>query len=298
MRNRRVLPLLAVLLVAGAARCGPRTVELDVPVAYGEAQEVTPQELLELVNGYARLQTLTVSRFSAEFTGGSLEKGYLKEYPRAKGYLVAAAPDSIFLNILNPLTSSTVVTMAASEGRFQIWVPRENTYLVGSTALRREDEDPLHNVRPDHILQALLVEPLPSPSPDTWLVVAEEQDARYKYYTLEVVRRDASLACLERRLWVERSELRLARQQYYDCGRPVSLIEYGGVVDVGGQPVSNDVSVERLVEHYRMSLRWEPDAARVNQTLKETAFQVPQPPGAELVVVEDDPPARESSDDH
>ncbi len=273
------------------ANCGPETVRVDVPTSYREAQTATPAELVELVNQYAGIKTLTVSRFSAEFTGGSLEKGYLKEYPRAKGYLVAESPDSIFLNILNPLTSSTVVTMAATEGRFQIWVPRENKYLVGPTDLKLEEREPLQNVRPDHMLQALMVQPVRVDPPNSWLVVAEEQDSRRKFYTLDVIRVAAGtgVGCLQRRIWIERSELRLARQHYYDCGQPVSLIQYGGAVPMGEQLVSTEVTLERVQEHYRMHLRWEPEAVRVNQTLKETAFQVPRPPRAELVEITDGP---------
>ncbi len=277
--------------LVGLTSCGPKRTELDIPAAYLGAQTATPRELIQLVNQYAGLQTLTVSRFSAEFTGGSLEKGYLKEYPRAKGYLVAAAPESIFLNILNPLTSSTVVTMAASRGRFQIWVPRENKYLVGSTKLRRAADDPLYNVRPDHILQALLVEPVSMGDFESRVVMAEEQDGRHKYYTLDVVGEGegAGLGCLRRRLWIERSQLQLARQKYYDCGKPISLIEYGGAIRMGEQWVSNDITLQRPAEHYQMRLEWKPEAVRLNQSLKESAFEVPRPPGAELVVVEDDP---------
>lgn len=287
---RRYPHRLAVLVLATiAGGCGPRNVRLDVPPGYLDAQTATPEQLIEIVNRYAQLETLTVSRFSAEFTGGSLEQGYLKEYPRAKGYLVARSPSSIFLNILNPLTSSTVVTMAADGGRFQIWIPRENKYLIGSTALKTEDENPLYNVRPDHMLEALLVQPVSSEATDSWLVMAEEQDSRRKYYTLDVIGRPQAggLGCLQRRIWIERSQLRLSRQQYYDCGRPVSLIQYHGSVQIGEQLVNTDIVLDRLREHYRMRLSWKPDAVRVNQALRSNTFQVPQPPGAELVEIKE-----------
>lgn len=280
-----------LILATMVVGCGPRTVAVDVPRGYAEALTATPDELIELINRrYAALRTLTVSNFRVEFTGGSVERGYLKEYPSGKGYLAASRPDSIYLNINNPLTSSTVVAMAASQGVFEIWVPRENKYLTGKTSVRLEDKDPLYSVRPDHLLQGILVEPVPVGDPGYRFFVEQDQDGSRKYYVVGVVdlRPASGALCLVRKIWVDRSNLRLARQRYYDCGEPVSLIEYSLPTEVEGGLISRGISVERIPEAYRLRLELGEDAVRFNQTLKENAFHIPKPPGAEVVTVEGD----------
>ncbi len=278
------------ILMAALCACGPRTVSIDVPRGYAEALTATPSELIDLINQrYAALHTLTVSNFRVEFTGGSVERGYLKEYPSGKGYLAASRPDSIYLNINNPLTSSTVVAMAASRGEFEIWAPRENKYLTGKTSVRLSDKDPLYSVRPDHLLQGILVEPVPVDDPRYRFFVEEDQDSSRKYYVLGVIdSRPAGALCLVRKIWVDRSNLRMARQRYYDCGAPISLIEYTLPTELEGGLISRGISVERIPEAYRLKLELGEDSLRFNQPLKENAFHIPKPPGAELVVVEGD----------
>ncbi len=280
-----------IAIGACLAACGPRTTNIEIPRGYAEAQTATDQQLIELINErYAAASTLTVSSFRVEFRGGSIERGYLKEYPSAKGYLAASRPDSIYLNILNPVTSSTVVAMAASEGTFEIWVPRENKYLTGSTSVELRDRDPIYSVRPDHLLEAILVEPVAVDDPGRRFFIEQERDPARKYYVISVLDSEAAgRLCLHRKIWIDRADLRLARQRYYECGAPVSDIEYSQPTELGDRLLVNrEISVERVREAYRFRLEWSADAIRINPQLKENAFHIPRPPGAELVVVEGD----------
>ncbi|MFQ5740329.1 MAG: hypothetical protein ACE5JX_15080 [Acidobacteriota bacterium] len=293
MSRKQLLASVTLALLLATAGCGKKTVRLDIPEGYKEAKTASLQDLLDLVNErYAKAETLTVSRFRVEFTGGSLEKGYLEKYPRAKGHLVAKRPDSIFINILNPLTSSTVVTMAASEGHFQIWAPGENKYLTGSTNLRNEEQKPLYSVRPDHLLNAILVEPIPTEDPAYRYALEEDQDSHVKYYviTLFQLEENSHAACLARKLWIERGGLKLVRQQYYRCGQPISDIRYSEPITLDQQLISTQVSVERIPEAYRIRLELRRDTIALNRRLRESAFRVPQPPGAEWVVLADKSP--------
>ncbi len=290
MTRKLALPLACALLLLG---CGPKKTNLRAPDAILEAQSASLSELVTLINErYAGLESLTVSSFRVQFTGGSIEKGYLKEYPTAKGHLVARPPDAIYVNILNPVTSSAVVTMAASNEEFQIWVPRENKYLMGSTKLKVDNDDPMYSIRPDHLIDAMLIEPIPTSDPHARVFLEEEQTARNKFYVINVVEADASGGgfCLRRKVWIERSRLQLARQSYYDCGALASTVEYGEIVEVDGRLVGREVAIERYQEHYKLSFRLEEGKIRLNRELREAAFEIPQPPGAEIVRVRNEAP--------
>ena len=279
--------ILALVIVAG---CGPKEKRVRIPAAYAAARSASLEELVSLVNtNYAEIETVSVSRFRVKFTGGSIEQGYLKEYPSAKGHLVTKRPHWIYVNILNPVTSSSVVTMASDSREFQIWVPRENKYLTGRTDVQTDSGEPLHSVRPEHLLQAILVEPLSSSAPGIVHLLEEERDERQKYYVIQEVQIDppAGRGCLQRKLWLRRQDFLLSRQQYYDCGKLTSDIRYQGVEATEDGALASSISVERIPEHYQIAFQFRRGKVRLNKSVKNDAFYIPKPPRAELVIVEE-----------
>ena len=286
---RTIIAGMVILLLGACGGAVKRRTQLDVPSTYEFAQTASLQELVKLINSnYAAIQALAVSSLKMEFVSGSVEKGYLEEYRTAKAYTVAQAPGSVFMNILNPLTNSSVITMAASGDTFQIWIPRENKYVMGKTSVKIQDDNPIYNVRPHHLLPGLLVESIPVEGGSYRYFLEEEQDNRFKYYVISVIHLEkvGDDVKLLRKLWIERSMLRLTRQHYYDSGEIISVIRYAKWIEIDGTVVSTEIQVERKRENYRVGFEFMKDAIRVNPSIKEGAFQVPRPSGAELVVVE------------
>lgn len=263
---------------------------VEVPGAIQKAQTATLPELVKRFNDrWAGIHSLTVSRFNIELTSGSLEVGYFEEYRTARGYLVAADTGGIFVNILNPLTNSSVLTMASQEQQFQIWIPRDNQYITGSTDVQLKEENPLYNVRPVHILEAVLIEPLALDSPDDVVLWEEQQDERFSYYVVTVARRperDNSVSELIRKIWIERSELRLVRQQYYEGPQIRSVILYADPFPVGEKWIFSEVVLERPQDHYSLRFEVETGGVRLDRPIKAGDFDLPVPPGAEVIRVE------------
>ena len=277
-----------LLLNCGCAGVAKRKSRVDIPPAYLRARSAGLKELVELINNrYTGIETVTVSHFDVEFKAGSIQKGYFEKYPRAKGYLVAQAPDSLLINILHPLSSSTVVTMGAQGDTFQIWHPGENKYLTGRTTVRFEEEKPLFNVRPHHLLHGIFVERIPTDSPHQGYFSEEDQDAEFKYYVLGVLELQENSPALRlvRRLWIERSTMHLVRQQYYREGELISTIRYRQPIEFGNKLINSEIDVERTRESYRLLLNLGREGVEVDRPMKPGVFEVPMPPGAELVVV-------------
>ena len=233
---------------------------------------------------YASVETLTVSRLQVEFTGGSISKGYLKKYPKGKGHLVTKRPNWILLTILNPVTNSTVVTMASDSREFQIWVPRENKYLTGRTTATTESEDPMHSIRPEHLLPALMIAPLGEGSVE---VLEERREGQTELYVIHSIQMKRGEGCLSRKIWIERDEFNLTRQQYFDCGQLKSDIRYGGVVQLATKSISQSIILERISEHYAIAFTFELDSIRVDRTVEESLFSIKKPRKAEVVVLSD-----------
>jgi outer membrane lipoprotein-sorting protein len=242
-------------------------------------------ELIEMINErYASLETLTVGRLQVKFTGGSIAKGYLKKYPTGKGHLVIKRPNWILVTILNPVTNSTVITMASDSREFQIWVPRQNKYLTGKTTATTESEDPMHSIRPAHLLPALMIAPL---GKDSVEVLEESREGQTEFYVIHSIHMKQGGGCLSRKIWIERNEFNLTRQQYFDCGQLKSDIKYSGVVQLEAGSIGLSIILERISEHYTIAFTFEPDSIRVNRTVEESLFSVKKPRKAEVVVLGD-----------
>lgn len=291
--TRMVTPgrmMAASLLVGALSACGPvreRTV-IAPPTTYAEAQVATLQELTELINQeYAGLESLVVSRFEVEMTGGSIDDGYFERYRKARGYLVTHESDSIFVNILNPLTNSSVLSMASSNGRFQIWIPSRNQFVTGSTGVRRQEENPIYNVRPSHILEGILFESLPDSRGRFRHFLEEEEDGRFKYYVVAVVEDDRESAALRlrRKIWIERSRMRIVRQHYYEGPELKSVIVYNQEVTSGGRRIPTHVEIKRPADRYEIRFQFEPDTIETDRQIQSDAFVIAAPPGAELIEV-------------
>jgi hypothetical protein len=286
LRKHQILILL--LLMTGCGAVKERKV-LTVPPAYTAAQKASLEDLVTLINTrYAGIHSLIVSHLTVEFTGRSIEEGYFEKYHKAGGYLVAEEPDSIFLNILNPLTHSSVLVMASRAERFEIWIPSRNQFVTGRTNLKVQEENPVYNVRPLHILQGILVDPVPN-QPEYRYSVEQSQDVHYKYYVLDIFRMEQNSQVLQllRKIWIERSRLHLARQQFFRGSEVVSDVTYADPVDIQDRLVSTRVNIDRPVDGYSIAFTFETDKIELNRAVKEDAFQLEQPPGAELIQVDE-----------
>ena len=286
---RPVCLVLFLVLLLGCGSAVKKRTQIEVPVGFQQVKEATLEQLIQIINdNYAHLSNISVSDMEVEFQEGSIEEGYFERYRQARGYLITKRPDSVYISIQNPLTRSTVITMATNEGNFEIWVPGENKYLMGKTNLKPDDKRPLYNVRPEHLLSALLIEPIPKGDPTILHSLEEDLDSSSKYYVISVLEAPAEgtqAALLKRKLWVERSHLGLVRQRYYNAGHLVSTIRYSSLVRIGSTIVPSGVEVERLKERYTIRLRYQHEKVTVDRQLKAGIFQIPFPPGAQRVAV-------------
>ena len=284
----KVSVLLTLISALGCGAVKEKKV-MQPPPAYVQARTATTQELVDLINDrYSKVDSITVRKCKVEFTGGSVDDGYLEKYRKANGLLIAQNPESIFVNILNPLTNSTVVMMASKNEQFQIWIPSKNTFVTGRTDVTPEEDNPIYNVRPSHILEGILIDQIPMNDPKYRFYVAKDEDEQFRYYVLGVVelKKDSSVTNLLRRVWIERSTMRLKRQQYYRGDEVVSNITYRDAVNLDGLLVNTKISIERPVDRYAISFELQSDDITLGRELKPDDFEIRQPAGSEVVVVD------------
>lgn len=281
--------LAMLAITAGGCGAVKETEKVQAPATYLQAKDASESELMELINeSYAGISSISISRFEVEFTGGSLEDGYFEKYRKAGGYLVAQRPGSIFVNILNPLTKSSVLTMASAREEFQIWIPSRNQYVYGPVDIEREVDNPVYNARPSHFIQGIMMETVDIDDDGINYYIEEEDDGIFRYYVLVVLESDPGSARLKlkRKIWIERSSLQVRRQQYFRDSRVESDITYGPAVKVENILVPTTVKIERPLDRYSIDFAIDTESVRLNRDLKPDVFVVPRPAGAELIEVE------------
>lgn len=273
--------LMLALFPAGCRKVIKTKVRVDKAPVHRQVLHSTLPDLVQLVNSsYASMESL-VAKMSLELQGETPDENYYERYRKTPAQIIAQSPDSIRINVQNPLTRTTIIAMASSQAKFQIWAPTKNKFVTGSTDLERNDDNPIYNVRPEHVFPAILIEPLPvGPSAGVFLI--EETDARSKYYVIHEL--DSGNLRLKRRLWIERSRLELVRQDYYDTdGGVASLIRYTAPVTEGRAVVNTGIVLERPRDRYTLRLRLDPKSLKTGRQLEERHFDLPIPPGAELI---------------
>lgn len=276
--------LMLALLPAGCRKVIKTKVRVETAPAHRLALESTLPDLVRRINtSYAGTESL-IAKVRLELEGRSREAGYHERYRKAPSQLIAKRPDAIRINVLNPLTRTTVIAMASRQSRFQIWAPTKNKFVTGSTHLERDYDNPLYNVRPEHVLPAILIEPLPA-GPGAGVFLIEEEDAKSRYYVIYEPHRRKLRP--KRRLWIERGKLQLVRQDYFDPeGRVASSIRYTGPAALGQMIVNTEIVLERPLEHYTLRLQLERESLKIDRELEERHFQLPVPPGAETITLE------------
>jgi outer membrane lipoprotein-sorting protein len=173
--------------------------------------------------------------------------------------------------------------MVSDGNQFRIYVPPKNKFILGRTdqEIKGQKDVPI-NLRPQHIFQALIIDPVTNDRGANTRVLDEEQEGKHKYYVLSLIgpAKDG-VGALLRKIWVDRFDLRLVRQKLYEGGRLVSDINYRDFKDFEGGDYPSVIDFTRPQEDY--SLRIRISKAVTNEPLRDEQFVLEQPGGTELL---------------
>src|SRR4029077_13764906 len=110
-----------------------------------------------------------------------------------------------------PVIGKTVFDMASDGETFRVSIPSKNKFLVGSVAMERTSDKPIENLRPHHLLDALL---WPEVRKEESVLFEEFNDDTARYYVLTVLRGGYRTEIL-RKIWFDRSDLQVSRLQSF-----------------------------------------------------------------------------------
>jgi outer membrane lipoprotein-sorting protein len=284
---------LVSLLSAGCAVSKKRTVP---PAQLRPALNATASQLMTAYNDQARaVQTLNAAvRMSP--VAGSAYSGVIQEYHDVGGFILAARPAMIRIIGQAPIVAKDIFDMVSDGRMFNIYIPSKKTFLVGSTEVERATKNPIENLRPQHILEALFWPELPT---GAQTLFEEFNASPTRYYILTLLRPADSGQEIARKIWFDRTDLHVARLQIYGpAGRLDSDIAYAdwqtaqtapaatttsSTTSVTGPLFPRQISITRPQQDYELSVSI--TRITLNAEIPPDRFVLQQPPGTQLVRV-------------
>jgi len=263
------------------------------PKAKPVIRDASHDELLEKYNEIARGIKSVNATVELKPIAGSKYSGVIEEYHEVKAFLFAERPADIRMIGQAPVIGKTIFDMASDGGTFRVSIPSKNKFLVGSVALERASDKPIENLRPQHLLDALL---WPEVRKEESVLFEEFNDETARYYVLTVLRGGYRTEIL-RKIWFDRTELQISRLQTF--GPKGFLLSDVHVSD--WEPVLADqerpsatppngisafpraIRIERPHDDYRLDLQI--TKVTLNEDLPQERFKLDQPSGSELVRV-------------
>jgi hypothetical protein len=272
----------------------------NVPAAQSVvAKDATREELLEKYNAMAKGVKSVNATVELKPTAGSKYSGLIEEYHEVKAFLLAERPAYIRMIGQAPVIGKTVFDMASDAETFRVSIPSKNKFLVGPIALERTSSKPIENLRPQHLLDALL-----------WSEIRKEEDVLFeefndekaRYYVLTVLRGGYRTEIL-RKIWFNRTDLQVARlQEFGPRGALLSDVRYydwqvlnGDQEQTAGTAPAvtafpRTIQIDRPHDDYRLDLQV--TKLMLNEDIPAERFKLEQPAGSELVHVGEDPPEK------
>ena len=252
------------------------------------ALEATRAQLLENYNAMAAGVSTVNSTVELKTTAGSKYSGVIEEYHEVKAFLLAARPANVRMVGQAPVIGKTIFDMSSDGNEFRVWLPTKNKFLVGQVALERASEKPLENLRPQHLLDALLWQEIRK---EETVLMEEFNDENARYYVLTELRGGRSTE-IYRKIWFDRADFSIVRLQFFGPrGTLLSDVRYANWQALTDPPLpaSGPARFPRSVQIYRPHDDYKLDIqvtkVVLNGELEAARFDLAQPANAELVRV-------------
>jgi outer membrane lipoprotein-sorting protein len=186
--------------------------------------------------------------------------------------------------------------MASDGETFSVSIPSKHKFLVGPVAVERFSTKPIENLRPQHLVDALLWQEVRK---EEAVLFEEFNDENGRYYVLTVLRGGYQTEIL-RKIWFDRADLQVDRLQTFGPKgillSDIRLSEWQPLSPVASQsasaaPSSGVNSFARAIQinrpHDDYTLNLQIAKITVNEQIPAERFKLEQPAGSELVHVGD-----------
>ncbi len=247
-------------------------------------QTATKQELLDKIQRIASVQSMKAV-IDVTLTAQSNDREKETQYRNVSGALVTRRPGLIRTNAETPGGIAIVYDMVSNGDVFQVHLPWRNRVYEGTTALDHRSENRAENIRPQHMLDAIMIEPVDSGSK---ILLDFNMYGRSGYQVLhEVEEAEDGDWRIRRKFWFSRSDLALSRLMILDDqAEIVTDAWYRSWLEDNGLPYPQYIRIERPKDGYGLEI--EIGKPGLNETVPDESFLLTLPDGVDIERIGDE----------
>ncbi len=278
--------------------CLFRTRTLDRQLSNQPLKRATQQQLIDYVNSQAaKIQSLQAT-VDIDASVGDVKNGRITDYKEIRGYVLLRKPAMLRMKGLLPVVRNTAFDMVSDGKEFKLWIPPKNKFVIGSSKENSNHNDNgnntdqaekrLENMQPQYIYEAFLIPGIGQDEiavlENGYEIVLDSRKHRVEQpdYELAVIRKGAVGWYLARRIEFSRIDLMPHRQRIYDQqGNVATDVHYQDYKDYDGTTFPSLIQIERPRESYDITMSMV--KLEINKALTDDQFALEQPPGAEVV---------------
>lgn len=290
--TRRYLTLSLLLLLLPTTGCLFRSRKVENRLSTAVLQTATRQELVDRINQDSeQIKTMNATVDIRASVGGQ-KKGKITDYTEIRGYILAEKPAMLRMIGLVPVVRTRAFDMVSDGADFKLWIAPKNKFIVGrNDVITPNPTQPLENLRPQHIYDALLLREV---DPQKEIAVLEsstetvtdqktKKSVEQANYIVDIIRKDGGKDWfLSRKIYFDRVTLTPYRQVLYDKnGNVATIADYAMFHDYNGIQFPSRIYIDRPQEEYEVQLNIV--ELKLNVPLKPEQFVLQQPPGTQLV---------------
>ena len=280
--------LLALLSLAGCLSITRK--QRGIHLSNAVLKEASLEQLVQAMNTNALALQSFNAKIDMDYSVGGKKKGKITKYKEISGTMLLRKPGGLRVIGLVPVVHNRMFDMVSDGQTFQISIPGQNRFLMGTNQISVPSENPLENLRPQHIFDAL---PLRAVDPQNEIAVLESgteivkdpkthQDAEQPDYAVIVVRKEGDSWRLSRKIVVSRVDLLPYRLLIYNrLGDVETDVHYGEYMNYSGIQFPTLIEIQRPIEEVGIVLNVA--KMNMNETLRNEQFQLVQPPGVTLI---------------
>lgn len=290
MRRRVSLWALPLFLaILPAIGCVFRTRPVEDQLSKSPLKESSQQGLVDIINQQCQTIRSLKATVDIDTSAGGVKKGHVTDYKEIRGYVLARQPANLHMIGLMPIVRTTAFDMVSEGDQFKLWIPPKNRFVVGlNTVQTRNTDQPMENIRPQNIYDALLIRCI---DPESEIAVMENgyeilHDAKghrilQDDYELIIIRKGDNPR-LSRKIIFGRIDLKPHRQYIYDeDGKLATDARYAEYKEYDSVSYPSRVEIYRPQEEYDITLNML--KVEINTELKDDQFTLEQPAGADVI---------------
>jgi outer membrane lipoprotein-sorting protein len=237
----------------------------------------------------AKVKTVNATVEIATSVGGE-KKGKVTDYQQISGYILLRKPNALRMIGLFPLVRNKAFDMVSDGDEFKLSIPLRSKFYIGHNDVVHPVANPLENLRPGVIYNALLIPEISGPnqiavmedSTETVVDPKSKQLVEQPDYVLDVVAQTNGIWYLTRKIIFDRSTMTPHRQLIYDKdGNITTEATYQVFHDYNGISFPNVIQIDRPQEEYSITLTV--TKLTLNEPLRDDQFVLQQPAGSILV---------------